>query len=203
MDKLKNILIKNKLNLILLIIFILILVFGIIADLNYYPVISVNNVPISAKKLNINMRAAIYYLNTYKKLQEERGFNQNAFASLKELSQEEIKLFVLNQLIENELIHQEAEKRIGSNLKDLVNEKINNYLNPELESAALEIYGLNKNDFKNEILIPQAEKDILAGRLFLENKNIADWLKEQKKQAKIIVFDKKIKWNGENLELNK
>lgn len=203
MNKLKNILIKNKLNLILLIIFILILVFGIIANLNYYPVISVNNVPISAKKLNINMRAAIYYFNTYKKLQEERGLNQNAFASLKELSQEEIKLFVLNQLIENELIHQEAEKRIGSNLKDLVNEKINNYLNPELESAALEIYGLNKNDFKNEILIPQAEKDILAGRLFLENKNIADWLKEQKKQAKIIVFDKKIKWNGENLELNK
>lgn len=203
MNKLKNILIKNKLNLILLIIFILILVFGIIANLNYYPVISVNNVPISAKKLNINMRAAIYYLNTYKKLQEERGFSQNASASLKELSQEEIKLFVLNQLIENELIHQEIEKRIGSNLKDLVNEKINNYLNPELESAALEIYGLNKNDFKNEILIPQAEKDILAGRLFLENKNIADWLKEQKKQAKIIVFDKKIKWNGENLELNK
>jgi len=203
MNKLKNILIKNKLNLILLIIFILILVFGIIANLNYYPVISVNNVPISAKKLNINMRAAIYYFNTYKKLQEERGLNQNASASLKELSQEEIKLFVLNQLIENELIHQETEKRIGSNLKDLVNEKINNYLNPELESAALEIYGLNKNDFKNEILIPQAEKDILAGRLFLENKNIADWLKEQKKQAKIIVFDKKIKWNGENLELNK
>ena len=203
MNKLKNILIKNKLNLILLIIFILILVFGIIANLNYYPVISVNNVPISAKKLNINMRAAIYYFNTYKKLQEERGLNQNASISLKELSQEEIKLFVLNQLIENELIHQEVEKRIGSNLKDLVNEKINNYLNPELESAALEIYGLNKNDFKNEILIPQAEKDILAGRLFLENKNIADWLKEQKKQAKIIVFDKKIKWNGENLELNK
>jgi len=203
MNKLKNILIKNKLNLILLIIFILILVFGIIANLNYYPVISVNNVPISAKKLNINMRAAIYYLNTYKKLQEERWFNQNTSASLKELSQEEIKLFVLNQLIENELIHQETEKRIGSKLKDLVNEKINNYLNPELESAALEIYGLNKNDFKNEILIPQAEKDILAGRLFLENKNIADWLKEQKKQAKIIVFDKKIKWNGENLELNK
>jgi hypothetical protein len=203
MNKLKNILIKNKLNLILLIILILILVFGIIANLNYYPVISVNNVPISAKKLNINMRAAIYYLNTYKKLQEERRLNQNTSASLKELSQGEIKLFVLNQLIENELIHQEAEKRIGSNLKDLVNEKINNYLNPELEIAALEIYGLNKNDFKNEILIPQAEKDILAGRLFLENKNIADWLKEQKKQAKVIVFDKKFKWNGENLELNK
>jgi len=203
MNKLKNILIKNKLNLILLIIFILILVFGIIVNLNYYPVISVNNVPISAKKLNINMRAAIYYLNTYKKLQEEKGLNQNASTSLKELSKEEIKLFVLNQLIENELIHKEVEKRIGSNLKNLVNEKINNYLNPEIERAALEIYGLNKNDFKNEILIPQAEKDILAGRLFLENKNMVDWLKEQKKQAKIIVFDKKIKWDGQNLELNK
>jgi len=203
MNKLKNILIKNKLNLILLIILILILVFGIIASLNYYPVISVNNVPISAKKVNINMRAAIYYFNTYKKLEEDRGLNQNASTSLKELSGEEIKLFVLNQLIENELIHQEVKKRIGSNLKDLIDEKINNYLNSEIESAALEIYGLNKNDFKNEILIPQAEKDILAGRLFLENKNIADWLKEQKKQAKVIVFDKKFKWNGENLELNK
>jgi hypothetical protein len=200
MNGLKNILIKNKLNLTLLIILILILV--IITGLNYYPVITVNNIPINAKKVNINMRAAIYYFNAYKKLQESGGLNEISTSS-KELSGEEIKLFVLNQLIENELIRQEAKKRMGSDLKNLINEKINNYLNPEIERAALEIYGLNKNDFKNEILIPQAEKDILAGRLFLENKNIVDWLKEQKKRAEIIVFDRKFKWNGENLELNK
>jgi hypothetical protein len=193
---------KNKINLFLFIIFILIIAVGVLIQLDYYPVLIVNNNLILAKKLNLNTRAALNFYSNYKKLIEESQLN-SASVLIKDINYNEVKAIILNDLIERIIIHDEVQKKLGSDLKKIVNDKLNLYLNSELENAGLTIYNLKNNDFKNEILIPQAERDILTGRLFLENKKIDDWLKEAKKNLKIIIFDPKFEWDGEKIILKK
>lgn len=193
----KNIL-KNKLNIFLLIVFIIIIL-GTLIKLDYYPILSVNNQIITAKKLNIHTKAALNYYKNYLAF-----LNQNLNSTTtptKNISREEAEVIILNQLIDQALIHQEIKKRLGKDLNKLVEEKIKNYLNPQIEKASKTIYNLNINDFKKEILIPQAEKDLLKGQLFLENKNINNWLSEIKKKSQIKIFTKKFKWTGQKIEL--
>ncbi|MCS6789115.1 MAG: hypothetical protein NZ484_00915 [Patescibacteria group bacterium] len=196
----KNNIFKSKLNLFLFIIFFSILGLIFIFQFDYYPVLFINNNIIVAKKVNLNINAALNFYNAYKKIQENQINND---IKLNNLSYNNVKVIVLNELIDRTLIHDELKKRLGDNLNNLVNDKINIFLDKEVENAAFTIYNLNKKDFINEILIPQAEKDILIGRLFLENKNIDDWLKDAKINSKIIILDKRFLWNGQEIILNK
>ena len=59
------------------------------------------------------------------------------------------------------------------------------------------LYGLSLDEFKERVLRPQAEREILVGRFFLENKSFDDWLKESK--AKIIILMPGLEWNGEKV----
>lgn len=192
---------KNKINVVLIIFLILILILIIIIfiKLNYYPVLVVNNDLILNKKIILNTKAALTFYNNYKKIEEYQNFQ----SEIKNINYEDAELIVINELIDRVLIHQELKKRLGKDLSILINDKINLYLNSQLENIGFFVYNLNKNNFINEILVPQAEKDILIGRLFLENKNIDDWLKDVKKNSKIVIFDFNFKWDGEKLILNK
>lgn len=191
---------NSKLNVVILTIFLVIIIIGIINKLDFYPVLAVNNQIITERKINLNAQAGLTYYKNYLEF-----LNQNLIletTTTKMLSPDEVRVIILNQLIERVLIHQEIKKKLGKNLNNLIEEKISNYLKPQLEEAAKMIYNLNKNDFKNEILVPQAERDLLAGHLFLENKNIEEWLKESKKNASIKIFNQKFRWTGEKIELN-
>jgi hypothetical protein len=202
-SELKNIFvknfIKNKINFSLLIIFILIIIAGILfINLDYYPVISVNGEPITNKKVKLYLKATVNYYENYKNTYE----NQTNLKQ-KEINLDGAEVQILNQLIDQKIISQEVKKRLGKDYKEIIEEKIKSYLNSEIINAGKTLLGLTPQEFENEILKPQAEHDVLAGRLFLENQNISNWLKNQRKNAKIIVFNSKFKWNGQDLELNK
>jgi hypothetical protein len=201
MDKLKKIFLENKLNLVLLIIFIVLFTLLILIKFSYYPMASVNKTIISEKKLNTNTQAIYYYYNNYlKKMIDEE---LKTTTSTKELSYQEIEALALDDLITKTLIHQEIEKKIGKNkLNELITQKINEHFNNDLKKISLVMYNLNPEDFKNEILIPQAETDILSGRLFLEGKKFDEWLKEARQKAQIKIFNPKFKWDGEKIKIN-
>ncbi|MGC8775783.1 MAG: hypothetical protein ACP5QN_00490 [Minisyncoccia bacterium] len=190
---------KSKVNLFLLIIFIIVIIVGILMQLDYYPVAMVNNDLITAKKLNLNTKAALFFYNNYlKKISEEQS-EQNL--NTKDISYDEAKALVLDELITKSLVHGEVKKRLGKDLDSMVNDKVSIYLNSKIKNISLNLYNLKLEDFKNEILIPQAEQDILTGRLFLENKAFDEWLKEAKKSAKVIIFNSKFNWDGEKIIL--
>lgn len=191
---------SSKLRIALLIIFLGIIIIGIINKLDYYPVLTVNNQIITERKINLNAKAGLTYYKNYLEFLSQNLILETTTSKI--FSPEEIRVIILNQLIEQALIHQEIKKRLGKNLNNLIEEKISNYLKPQLEEAAKMIYNLNKDDFKNEILIPQAERDLLVSHLFLENKNINEWLKESKRNASIKIFNPKFRWTGEKIELN-
>lgn len=161
----------------------------------YYPVAVVDFHVITAKTLEQDYQAA---LNYFQKAILTYGSDPQILK--KEATQQEIKRAALNKLITDFLIYQEAKKRLGGDL-DSVTEKIvnNNSNDPKLAQAVQEIYGLSLEDFKSQVLTAQAYKEILQGRMSLNNENFDAWLKTASEQAKVIILLPDFSWNGKQV----
>jgi hypothetical protein len=66
----------------------------------------------------------------------------------------------------------------------------------QIAAAAQALYGLAMSDFEREVLIPQAERDILAAKLFFAEKTFDAWLKEARQNAQVIVLSGQYRWDG-------
>lgn len=162
----------------------------------YYPILSVNGELVSARTFWKNYRAgSVYYQNVVDTHQAE--------ISQTSLTESDLKRSVLTQIIENNLIDQEVKHALGDDLKFLVQNKLNSLgKNAELQEAAQTLYGLPFAEFEREILVPLAKQEILTGRLFLDNKNLDDWLLENKKISHIRIFSSEFHWDGEEVQIN-
>ncbi|HUX36008.1 MAG TPA: hypothetical protein VMV71_03185 [Candidatus Paceibacterota bacterium] len=182
-------------------IFFLVIALGVAAiffiSFGYYPIAIVNGRFITAKTfVNDYAVASVYYQNILKTYEKSSSTPEI-------LTPAQIQQSVLTGLIENVLIDDGARKEIGSGLDNLVNEKVNQAVDSgasgDIEKAVKSVYGINMNDFKNEILVPQAERDLLTGSLFLKGQKIEDWLTAAKKAGNIIILSGKFYWDGENV----
>lgn len=155
-----------------------------------YPVAMVNGSPITAREVAVDYMAAQKYFDNLVKTYPQNAPDRPAVSTLK--------LAVLNQLVEQALIAQGARQEAGSDLDALVQDKITKYASSgDLSRAASALYGLSENDFKNEVLIPQAESDVLSGRLFLQGKKLEDWLAQAKKDAQVVILSGNYAWDGQ------
>jgi len=157
----------------------------------YYPIAVVGGDLITARRFLGEYRAAsIYYQNILK--------TYNPVFEEEELAAADLQLAVVNSLIEKSLIAKGARSEAGNDFKYLIDNKLEKFTgDTELERAALALYGLNKREFHKGVLIPQAEREILAGRLFLRGEKIEDWLRETKQTAQVVIFSPRFEWNGE------
>jgi hypothetical protein len=165
--------------------------------------ISYGNYPIAI--VNGSFISAQTYLKDYRALSL---FNANLLkisppsSDVISTTPDEIARQTMDQLVENALVEQAAKKEAGGDFSALVGEKVDEAANkPQLESAAKTLYGLDIEDFKNEVLRPQAVRDILTGRLFLKGQNIDEWLAAEKKSARVIFFSGRFRWDGDHVEL--
>lgn len=160
-----------------------------------YPVALVNFHVISAKTLEKDYNAAVrYFYNALLTYGSDPGILEET------ASQKEIKRAVLNKLIINYLIYAETKKRLGRDLTG-VTEKIisQNVDDPQLERAVKEIYGLELEDFKDQVLVAQAHREILEGRMFLKNEDFDNWLQGAINQTKVIVLLPDFYWDGKEV----
>ncbi len=174
---------------------ILVGIIGIISFLiitQSYPVALVNWRPISFQTFKKNSAAALYY---YQKVSETYNLNNAVIIDSLGVKQE-VERAVLDKLIENILIHQELKERFKNNeMKRMVENKIEEAIKGKnIEKEVKILYDLSLDEFKERLLKPQAEQEILAGRLLLENKNFDDWLKETKLKAKVIILLPNFEW---------
>ena len=169
--------------------------FAFIVMAGYYPIAMVNGSTISAKAYNMEYAAANSY---YSKVLQKYG--AQAFGG-KELSPADIRSLAMQKLIEDILINGGAATEAGADLSALVQTKLqSSNINGDLMTAAATLYGLSENDFRNLVLIPQAKRDVLSGRLFLKGQKIEDWLASAEKLAKVSIFSNQFKWNGANVQ---
>ncbi|NCO15466.1 hypothetical protein COW77_00045 [Candidatus Wolfebacteria bacterium CG18_big_fil_WC_8_21_14_2_50_39_7] len=185
----------NKKKFIILILFVIVIAIVVFISTQSYPVALVNWRLITLKSFKKDSGIAVHY---YQKMLETYDRNQTPVFHSPEI-QREIERAVLEQLIKNSLIRQELEKQMKSGeLKKMVDNKVQEVLKGKDVGKEIEtLYGLSLDEFKERVLRPQAEREILVGRFFLENKSFDDWLKESK--AKIIILMPGLEWNGEKV----
>lgn len=163
-----------------------------------YPIAMVNGQIITAKQFHIASAAASTYyenmLKTYGQGKED----------VKSINQAELESGILSGLIEDELIAEKLNTDLGKELPYVLNEKLGAVDNSaDLKNAAATLYGMSWDDFKREILVSQAMRDILSEHLFLKKEKGEDWLASAKKSASIILFSSKFGWDGSKVSERK
>lgn len=163
----------------------------------HYPVAIVNSRLITAKALNEEYIVAYRYYAGAALLAGKREEIDNPDFK------KEIRRATLNNLVEKALISKELEKRIGKDLGGIIENKISASINDRsnLEEAAENLYGLSLADFQEMVLAPQAEREILEGRLFLEKKDLSAWLFEAASNAKVFILTPEFYWDSNKVAL--
>ncbi len=188
-----HIIFRNKIRIFFALgCFFVIAIVGIIV-FRLYPAAIVNGHFITERRFEIATAAASHY---YQKLTTVYTGEQGA-PDLQTVSEAELKTGALDGIIEDELIFERLQKDFGNELSHLVNEKVASAAtSPDLKKAAAAIYGISWEDFKGEVLISQARRDILTNGLFLKKEDIQTWLASERTSASVLLFVSGLEWNG-------
>ena len=187
-----NFLKSQKYKIIIIAVVLLLAGGALFIMFRHYPIASVNGSYINASEFDKNYAAANYYYGNYKKV--------NGESAATVLSQSDIETQVLSQMIDAKLIDQAVRKEVGGDLDALLLNKMAEYdKDQNLAKATETVYGMSYSDFKTQALIPQAEKDILSGRLFIKNQNIDDFMKGLEKSAQVSIFSNNLAWDGQKV----
>lgn len=162
-----------------------------------YPILIVNGTMITAARFEKNYRAASIY---YENMKKSTADNASATVKIRDLSPTDLEVGVLNQMVVATLVADGAKREVGSGLTAMVAEKIGKYVSdPKIGQSITTLYGMSIADFRDEVLVPQAERDILVGRLYLRNADADAWLADARKSASVRIFSPKFRWDGEKV----
>lgn len=165
---------------------------AVLVSLGYYPIATVNGGFIWAKHFE---RDYVAISNYYKNFLKTRGETTGA----PELSPKELEFAALNGLVEKRLVREGARTEAGKEFGALVSNKLEGFRrNSETEKLS-DVFGIKREELEEAILFPRAEREILAGRLFLRGEKLEDWLRETKAAASVVVFSSRFRWNGEEV----
>ena len=165
----------------------------------FYPVAAVNLNLISVKSFQENSSAAYRYFQNALLVS---GADPRVLETLE--ARKEIRRATLDKLIADELIYEELEIRIIDDFKAIAEKNVAQYIqnNANISEGAEKIYGLSLADFKSQVLMPEAYKEILQGRMFLNKENFDEWLKNKKSGARIIILSPDLQWDGNSVKLH-
>lgn len=108
----------------------------------------------------------------------------------------------LDELVEQQLINQGLEKLVGENTNRLVTMKLEQLLKePDLPGASRALFQLDPTAFTNAILRPQAAREVLSGRIYIDNQTLEGWVTEARKSAKIRMLSSTYRWDGEHVQV--
>ena len=162
--------------------------FYYLVHFGFYPLAVINGSLVSARSFNEEFVLAYQYY--------ARALAGQTDVSSKEF-QKELRRATLNSLIQKALISAGLKEKVGNDLDSIVENKISAQKidSQTLEQAARAVYGLSLADFKQMVLIPQAQREILEGRLTLEKKKFEDWLVEATQAAKVFILTPEFYWD--------
>ena len=171
---------------------ILLSFFLIILALGWYPIASVNGDLISARHFRQYVDSALSYqatsFSTY-------SASSTRLLAASQQSEAQLGSVALDELIEHQLIFQGVEEKIQDSHVQLTKDKVANYREqPELIGASRDLFRISPELFSNVLLEPEARRELLRGRLFLDGVVLDEWLIEKRKSAKVRIFSPTYIW---------
>lgn len=181
--------------------FLVIIFFGLgayyLVHFGYYPVAVVGAKIITANRLDVEYAVAHNYYVRALSGSDETDPESREF-------KRELRRAVMENLIEQSLIQQDLAQRLGKDLASVIDGKLLGIQQKDpkiLEETARLLYGIDLSDFTSLVLVPQAHKEILQGRLFLEKVKYEEWLRNAKKDAKIFIITPEFYWQDDAVRL--
>jgi len=182
----------NKKKITILISSAIVIVIVVVIAAQLYPVALVDRRIIAFRSFKKGFAATLYY---YQKVSETYNPDNLAVIESQEVKKE-VERALLDKLIENVLIQRELRGRFKkSELEAVIENKIEEAIKGKnIEKEVQTLYNLSLDEFRKNLLKPQAEREVLTDRFFLENKNFNDWLKETKLKTRVIILLPNLEW---------
>jgi hypothetical protein len=182
------------------IIFLAIILIGVSAfsviSLGYFPVVVVNSHIVTEREYRTSLEAVLHYYDAAIKTYSTLDFSKVL------ANPDDLRRLALEELIENELIHQALASRLGADLSAIIDKKLASASTTEkFPEATQALYGVNVKDFKDLFLRPAAEHEILDGQLLTEKTTFDNWLKSAKRTAKIRILISNFRWDGDGVKV--
>ncbi len=157
----------------------------------YYPVVLVGGDFLFARDFWNQYRAARTY---YEKSRAMYGVSSTVPVA-------DMERAVLEAMIEEALVRSGVRHEVGADVDHLVSARVDSFLSDtDLVRAADVAYGVSAREFRAIVLVPQAEREILTGKLFLRGEEFQDWLEEAKRNERVLMLAPGLHWNGSKLE---
>ena len=171
-------------------------IYGVIRA-GWYPVAVVNSELVSTRLFQRELDAAFSYYT--KTILKDGNLPTNSEDLLRELRRA-----VLDDLIEKKIIRQLARQEVGDRLPALVEDKIG-FLDGngnKVPEAVQSLYGMTLEEFRELVMIPEAERVILKDWLFADQKEgeFTHYLDEQRKKASVYVFSDLLTWRDGKIQ---
>ncbi len=164
-----------------------------------YPVAIVHLSVVTARQVAQDSRVAYTY---FQNVLRSSGNDPSALDTPE--SQLEIKRATLERLIFDKIIYRELDLRVKEDFTEIANKNIDQYIssNQNVEEGARLLYGLELPDFRDRILLPQAYREILEGRMFLGNQQFGDWLKNSGTNVRVFILSPGMQWIDGSVKIN-
>lgn len=163
----------------------------------WHPLALVNSRLVWAWEFEKEYQSALKYHDEAASTYKITGLDKQTSSELKN----DTRTAVFNRIIEKILISRGLKDLAGESGSALIDKKIEKYLSDSrLEAAALALFNLNFKDFKEVILVPQAEKEIIEEKLKEESRDFKSWLEEKKSQARVYIFTSEFEWSGNGVK---
>jgi len=181
-------------KIIALVIVLAACVVGVVLAVGYYPIASVNGTLISASAFRTELGAARTYSQQARTVYQDIPTSTIQFAAANDT---DLSRIVLDTMVENVLVEKGIQAVVGTGSSHIVDDKIATYTpQGELAGASQTLFGLSEGAFREYILLPQAEREVLGSKLFLTGSTLAIWTKEARTTAHVRIFSPQFGWDG-------
>lgn len=165
--------------------------------LGFYPVAAVGGRVVWASSFRAYVASAVSYQEAAR---DTYGATSTPLLDVSALGAEPLGAAALDELVEQKIITNGLERLVGDNAAELVATKLDAYRKePELAGASRAIFQLDPGAFEKAVLAPQAAREVLAGRLFLDGKSLEEWIAAERKSTRVRLFSSSYRWDGEHV----